>query len=408
MRALLRHRNARVYLVGQVFSMFGDSALWLAMSIWVKTLTHSNALAGLTFFFFTAPSLLAPASGLVVDRVRRRPLLMATNVVAGGSVLLLLLVHGAGQVWLIYLVMALYGLCYSMLGSAQSALLTVMLPDHLLADANGALRTAHESFRLVAPLAGAGLFVLVGGHAVAVLDAATFAVPVVALAVMRVTEPAPTPRQSRWRSEVAAGAVHIWRTIVIRQAVVAAAAALAVFGFAETVIFAVAAQGLRQPAAFVGVMVAIQGLGAVFGGPSAAPMIRRLGEGVMVALGMAMAGLGAVLLIPPTLFAVVPGLILFGAAIPWMVVAFNTMIQRRTPADLQGRVYSAAEALVTTPQTISIALGAALIGVAGYRLLLAVMAAVVMGAATYLATRPEQRRRPVAGRQLEVLAAERD
>src|SRR6202034_4598462 len=122
------------------------------MGIWVKTLTGSNAQAGLVFFFFTAPSLLAPVSGLLADRVRRRPLLIVTNLVTGSAVLLLFCVHSAGQVWLIYVLMALYGLSYSVLGSAQSALLTVMVPADLLADANGALRTVQESLRLVGPL----------------------------------------------------------------------------------------------------------------------------------------------------------------------------------------------------------------------------------------------------------------
>src|SRR5262249_61368236 len=79
-------------------------------------------------------------------------------------------------------------------------------------------------------------------------------------------------------------------------------------------------------------------------------------------------------------------------AIPWLVVGFMTLLQRRTPTELQGRAYAAADALVTTPQTISIALGAALIGVAGYRTLLIAMAVVTVGAAGYLLSRPEQGR----------------
>lgn len=78
--------------------------------------------------FFTAPSLLAPLSGLLADRVRRRPLLVVTNIATGSAVLLLFFVHDSGQVWLVHLVMALYGLPYSVPGSAQSALLTVMVP----------------------------------------------------------------------------------------------------------------------------------------------------------------------------------------------------------------------------------------------------------------------------------------
>ncbi len=202
-RRLLAIRDARVYLIGQTFSMLGDSALWLAMGIWVKTMTGSNGAAGLVFFFFTAPTLLAPVAGLIVDRVRRRPLLMVTNACAGGAVLLLLMVHGRGQVWLVYLVMALYGLAYTLLGSGQSALLTVLVPGDLLPDANGALRTVQESLRLIAPLAGAGLFVLVGAHVVAIMDAATFAVPVLCLAVYGCSSPAPSPAAG-------AGAPRCW------------------------------------------------------------------------------------------------------------------------------------------------------------------------------------------------------
>src|ERR1700748_3689501 len=103
MRRLLEVRDARGYLGGQVFSLFGDTALWLAVGIWVKTLTGSNAAAGLVFFFAAAPVLLAPFTGLLVDRVRRRPLLLVVNAVTGGAVLLLLLVHGRGQGWLGFL-----------------------------------------------------------------------------------------------------------------------------------------------------------------------------------------------------------------------------------------------------------------------------------------------------------------
>ena len=392
MRGLLADRNARLYLLGQAFSMFGDSALWLAMGIWVKTLTHSNGAAGMVFFFFTAPALLAPAAGLAVDRVKRRPLLIAANICAGAAVLLLLLVHGPGRVWLIYLVMALYGLLYIVLGSAQSALLTVMLPGDLLPDANAALRTIQESLRLITPLAGAGLFVLAGPHVVAIADAATFAVPVACLSAIRLAEPPPQPqpqpRARRWRTEVTAGLSHLWQTAALRQLVTAAACAVTVFGFVETATYAIAGQGLHEPPAFVGVLVAVQGAGAIAGGLAAAPLLRRTGEVRLAGMGLTAIAVAAALATPPLLASVVPGLVLFGAGLPWLVVGFTTLIQRRTPPHLQGRVYAAAETLITTPQAISIATGAALIGMVGYRALLAAMAAVTGLAAAYLFTRP--------------------
>ena len=47
-RALMSSRDARVYLTGQSFSLFGDTSMFLALGIWTKELTHSNAAAGLT------------------------------------------------------------------------------------------------------------------------------------------------------------------------------------------------------------------------------------------------------------------------------------------------------------------------------------------------------------------------
>jgi MFS family permease len=394
MRRLLRHRDARLYIAGQAFSLFGDSCLWLAMGIWVKSLTGSNAAAGLTFFFFTAPTLVAPLSGLLADRVRRRPLLIVINALTGGAVLLLLLVHGPGQVWLIYLVMVVYGLSYSLLGPAQSALLTLILPPALLPDANGTLRTAQEALRLIGPLTGAALFVAVGAHAIAAIDAASFAVAAFALLRLQVGECAPARMEHRWRRELVAGIRHVFRTVQLRQVVIAGAISTAVFGFAETITYAVAGSGLHQRPAFVGVLVAVQGIGAVVGGPTAAMLVRQLGEARLVAIGLLAAAAGALLEMPPSLTPVIVGFILFGMAIPWIVVALISLTQRLTATNLQGRAYSAVDTLITTPQTMSIALGAGLIAVTGYRALLMAMAGTMSIAAAYLLTRTEQRQRP--------------
>jgi MFS family permease len=393
MRRLLANRDARIYLIGQLFSLFGDSSLWLAMGIWVKTLTHSNAQAGLVFFFFTAPSLIAPASGLVVDRFRRRPLLIATNAATGIAVLALLAAHGAGQVWLIDAVMFAYGLSYGLLGPAQSALLTVMLPADLLAEANSALQTTRAVLRLIGPLTGAGLYVAVGAHVIAIIDAVTFAVPVISLLLLKVIEPAPQPAVGRWSRQLAAGVHHVWRTVELRHTILAGACTTTVFGFIETINYAIVSNGLHRQPAFVGVLAAVQGAGAVIGGLSAAVLIRRLGEGQLMGIAMILAACGAALEIPPLLASVIVGDVAFGAAIAWIVVSLITLAQRLTPPELQGRVYAATDTLITTPQTLSIALGAGLITITGYQPLLVAMAGVIAVTAVYLLTRPEQRHR---------------
>jgi MFS family permease len=252
-RALLAHRDARFYLAGQALSTVGDNALWLAMGIWVKILTGSSSAAGLVFFAFTCGILLAPVTGLVADRLRRRPLLIGANLGAAAGVCCLLLVQGRGQVWLI---------C------------------------------------------------------------------------------------------------------------------------------------LHRAPAFLGVLEAVMGAGALAGGALAAPVMRRTGERALAALALAVAAAACLLLIPPSLPVVLAAMGLLGLSIVWVNVGAITLIQRRTPASLLGRVDAALTMSITVPQTVSIALGAALVAVVDYRLLLAMMTVVIVIAAAYLAGEPRARKSP--------------
>ena len=154
MRRLLAHRDARLFLAGQSLSLLGDTALWLALGLWAKDLTGSSSAAGLVILAIVAPQLLAPLGGLLVDRVRRRSLLLALNPLTALAMLPLLTVHDASDVWVIYAVSVAYGVSFMLLSAGQSALLATLVPLDLLGTANATLQTVREGLRLVAPLAG--------------------------------------------------------------------------------------------------------------------------------------------------------------------------------------------------------------------------------------------------------------
>jgi MFS family permease len=373
MRQLMRDRDTRLLLIGQTCSLFGDRAMYLVLAIWVKTLTGSNAQAGLVFFVLAVPGLAGPAFGLAVDRMRKRPLMIGADIVIGLALLSLLLVHGRGDVWMIYAVTALYGASAYLFLSAQSALLTRMLPPEHLGQANAALQTFSEGSRLIAPLIGAGLFAAVGGAAVAGLDAATFGVSAVCLAALRLHEERPTLAERHFFDQLTAGVRHIGRSPGLRRIVAVTGLALLVVGFSETVIFAVLQFGIHRPPAFLGVLSVAQGVGAIGGALTAAAALRRLGDGRTLGIGLLLFAVGDSLFLIPALVPVIIGFGIAGIGISWAVVAFGTAVQLRTPSDLQGRVYSAADTLVGTPQTVSLALGAALITIVDYRVMIAVM-----------------------------------
>jgi hypothetical protein len=139
------------------------------------------------------------------------------------------------------------------------------------------------------------------------------------------------------------------------------------------------------------VLLAVQGVGAIAGAAGAAPLVRRAGELPVAALGLLVFSLGTTLQTSGSLAVVLAGLILFGVGVPLVLVALFTLLQRSTPAALQGRVYSAVEVLIGVPQMVSIAGGALLATLVDYRLLLLVEAAVVAAAGVWLLTRPQRR-----------------
>jgi MFS family permease len=386
MRRLLCYRDARLLVVGQALSAFGDWAMFIVLAIWVKALTGSSAEAGLTFFVLGLGNLAGPLGGLVADRFRRRPLMIACDCVLGASVLVLLFVHDRHDVWLIYLVALLYGAVGTVFYPAQAALLRVMLPEELLADANGALSSMRQGLRIVVPLAGAGIYAAFGGGIVAVFDAATFAGSALFMSRMRVPEQQPEPPEHHFLREVTAGIEHVWRTLPLRQMTAGATVALLVIGFAETLIFSVISH-LGKPPSFFGVLATLQGVGSILGGVTAASVLRRVGEVRAVGLGLGVFGVGDLFLVVHSLPIVLVGFFIAGVGILWAIVAFTTALQTRTPLAIQGRVSAAADISLSTAQTVSIATGAALSTVVDYRILLVVMAAVVLASTGYLVTR---------------------
>ena len=65
--------------------MLGDSVMLLVLSMWVKTPTDSNAMAGLTFFFPVLPGTGRPAVGVWVDRLPRKPILVWGNLASAAA-----------------------------------------------------------------------------------------------------------------------------------------------------------------------------------------------------------------------------------------------------------------------------------------------------------------------------------
>ncbi|MFJ5887205.1 MFS transporter [Streptomyces californicus] len=370
MARVLRDPVAGRYLAGVVVSGFGTSALWLTAGIWVKSLTGSDSLAALTVCAMWVPVLGGPALGALADRLDRTALLVRVNLAMAFLLAALLLVDSGRTVWLVFVVLVLYGAGGVLLDAAESALVAGTVPASLLADFNGLRMTANEGVKLVAPLAGAGLYARFGGPAVALPAAVTCALA--ALLFARLPVPADPHARSRtepWPAELAAGLRRIRASAAVRPLVTAGSVTMLLAGVNGAVTFAYVDDVLGRAPAYAGVLYAVQGAGSVAVGLLAGPLLRRLPERAFAAGGIAVFGAAVAARAVPLDAVALAASAAIGFGLPCVLIAAATAVQRETPDAVLGRTAATAGSLMTAPNAVALALGAGLVAVADVRVL---------------------------------------
>lgn len=366
-------------------SMLGDSIMLLVLSIWVKTLTGSSAMAGFTFFFMTLPAIFAPLAGTWLDRVRRKPLLVWGNIASAAAVLPLLLVRDAGDVWIIWTVAMLYGVSFVVLPAGLNGLLKELMPEELLVEANSSLQTIKESYRLFGPLLGAALFAWTGGWLVALVDAVSFLVAAAVIASIPVAEETPEHEDGSFWHQLTGGVRHLVGDRILGHMLVGFGITMLVLGFGESAIFALT-DHFEKPATFVSVLVSVQGIGAIVGGLSSPKVVRRLGEVGAGVFGLVLLGASSIAMaLSPSVAWVLASISVFGVSLPILVVAYMTLLQRRTPQRLMARVSVAAEVVMSVPSAGSLALGALLVTLVDWRIIFVVIGVVTLAGAGHVA-----------------------
>lgn len=380
-----RH-NAVLYLIGLATSLLGNNAMSLVAGIWTKSLTGSSAAAGIVSVCIYLPSLIGPIGGMVVDRIRRRPLLIWINLALAVVMLPLLFVHSVQQIWMIYLGMLAYGFGLIFIGPAENALFVVMLPNDYRQQINGWRLSLQEAGRLIAPLIGAGLFAWMGGGVVAALNAATFVVAALMTAKMRFAEDPPQPRQQHWREEVLAGFAHIRSNVALRRIVIAAAIVMAASGLVVASNYSLVT-AIGEPQSFLGVLSAVLGAGSIAASLLSGPLLSRCGERGLVLMGIGNYVLGSLLMAMGWMPVAVIGNLVLGFALPWIFLGVLNFSQKATPDVLQGRVSAAITLALFGPQAPMQALGSLAIIYLSYRDLYIGVAIIAILTAFWLAFR---------------------
>lgn len=355
-----------------VFTNLADGALFLMAAVWVKQLTGSDVAGAFVFVALGVPALLAPFLGMLADRVPRKRLVVASNIALVPVILSMLLVTGPSTVWIVYAAILVYSSCGYLTIAAQSGIVRGMLRDDQLATGNGILSTIDNALRLVSPLIGTGLYVWVGPAAVLWLTAGCFGTAAVILTGLRVVETlerAAIEGVRGYLKELGAGFAQLARVRPLRLLTIAIIIAFGATGILNIAVFAVL-DAMHADAAVLGILMPLQGVGAVAGGLLSAGLVKRIGEGRAAAIGMVLAAAGTVPLLGASIWLAGAGMVVMGVGIPIVVVSFVTLRQRSTPDELQGRTAAAGNVAFNLPQTVVSIVGAGLLAAVDYRILI--------------------------------------
>jgi MFS family permease len=191
--SLREHGNFRLLFWGQALSVMGDRITPVAIAFAVLGIGSATdlgvvlAAGGIPFALF------ALAGGVWADRVGRRKVMLASDVVRAVSqtATAVLLLTGTAEVWMLAVLAFVYGTAAALFMPALMGLIPQTVRPARLQEAN-ALLSLTRSIASVAGPALAGVLVVAAGSGEAIaVDAATFAFSALCLARMRIREEAP-------------------------------------------------------------------------------------------------------------------------------------------------------------------------------------------------------------------------
>ena len=179
--------NFRRFYVGYVTSLLGTSMSTVVIA-WA-VLDNGGSATGLGLVFaanVVSQVLLLPFAGAIADRLGRRRVMLAADVLRGGAQASLAVALFAGRpaLWLFVLLAWLVGTGQAFFDPSQDALTVEIAPRGQLGDANALYGLARSATRIGGPALGGVLVALAGPAVVVAVDAASYAASVLALSLL--------------------------------------------------------------------------------------------------------------------------------------------------------------------------------------------------------------------------------
>jgi MFS family permease len=341
----LRHRNFRLFFVGQLISLVGTWMQSVAQAWLVLKLTNSAMALGLVAFSSYFPMIMVGLfAGAIVDRVDRRRLIVIAQTLLMLSAFVLAALTWAGAVKVEYVIFlaAFNGLVSSFDMPGRQAFVVEMVGREDLPNAIAMNSMIFNGARMIGPAVAGLLIATIGVTGCFFLNGVSYLAVIWSLLEMELPRHIVAEAGGSMIRRVREGLHYVWHHAPSLYLMILVAINSG-FGMQYTVLIPVFAKNvLHSGATGYGFMMAAQGLGAVAGAiamNSRAATPRALRQNLvfgMFCTALAIFVFGVSPSMPISLIAQM----FIGAGLMHHMVTTNTMLQLFVSDELRGRVMS--------------------------------------------------------------------
>ncbi len=375
-RGVLRDADFRRLWAGMTVSRLGSSVASVTTPLIALQVLDAGAfmVSLLTAAAWLPWLLIGLPAGAWIDRVARRPVMLAADLISAVLVISVPIAAWAGALTMAHLlaVTLLLGAATVFFTVAWTAYLPAMFDKDDLVGANAALQSTESAAQVAGPAAGGLLIAAVSAVAGLVVDAFSFLISAFTLWRIRRAErrPAPTARAGL-RTDIVEGARWLLRDkYLLNQTIYGAVANLWLTGInAIIVVFLVREVGVGT--ATVGLLLAAVSLGGVGAATLTQRLVSRLGGARALVAGKTFGGVASVL-VPfaqpgPGLLVFVAGMLGVAAGAIAGNVVSASFRQAYCPPGLLARVLTSMQFVNYGAIPVGAVLGGTLASLAGVR-----------------------------------------
>lgn len=370
LKTILGYRPFRTLWLAQFVSVFGDFLALFGVISLITFRWHGTAIQVtlISIAYMLPIAIISPAAGVFVDHWNVKRLMIASDLIRAGLILLLLFVHDVPQICAIFVVLSFVS---SFFMPAQSVTLRTIVPSEGLLAANAMMAQAFYVVRLLSPFLAGALIKLISEEFCFYLDTASFVFSALMISMLAIDRPAREQTEKTLRSltqDFVAGNRFIFTHSGLAFVFMAMAAAMFVLSSFSPLISIYIRDSLSAGPFIFGIISAMVGVGMIVGTQLMNRFTRQRSKSHVVLVGLFSMGVGVAVL---GIFKNIPMAALstftMGFAIAFVWVPAQTMSQQETPPAMVGRVSSTFMSLISVSQVAGLLLSGYLANKLGIR-----------------------------------------